>query len=258
MERILPLERGINLRELGGYETEDGRHVRWHKLMRSGHLGELSEADEETLRIAGLRQVVDLREEAETIVVPDRSMRGVHAHHMSVYPFTNQLPQNVGLARIARLNRAGLSLAGQTYAQMLTDPHAIGVWQRLFAVLLKNRRAHQAVLFHCTAGKDRTGVAAFLILNALGVKRTAVLQDYMLTNLTFSSLSPLELNGLLVPGQDAALANELNKQLMVSEQDFKVMELTVRLMAGDFMTYLTNIVGITPRQVERLRELYLE
>ena len=101
-------------------------------------------------------------------------------------------------------------------------------------------------------------MAAFLILNALGVKRPAVLQDYMLTNLTFSSLSPLELNGLLVPGQDAALANELNKQPMVSEQDFKVMELTVRLMAGDFMTYLTNIVGITPRQVERLRELYLE
>ena len=101
-------------------------------------------------------------------------------------------------------------------------------------------------------------MAAFLILNALGVKRTAVLQDYMLTNLTFSSLSPSELNGLLVPGQDAALANELNKQPMVSEQDFEVMELTVRLMAGDFMTYLTNIVGITPRQVERLRELYLE
>lgn len=258
MERILPLERGINLRELGGYETEDGRHVRWHKLMRSGHLGELSKVDAIVLKTAGLRQVVDLREEAETIVVPDRSMQGVHFHHISVYPFTNQLSQNVGLARMARLNRAGLSLAGQAYAQMLTDPHALDVWRRLFAILLKNRRPHQAVLFHCTAGKDRTGVAAFLVLNALGVRREDILQDYMLTNLTFSSLSSSELNGLLVPGRAAALANELNKQPMVSERDFKVMELTVQLMAGNFMVYLTNIVGITPRQITRLRDLYLE
>ncbi|MFK5676141.1 tyrosine-protein phosphatase [Ligilactobacillus sp. LYQ60] len=257
MERILPLERGINLRELGGYETADGRHVRWHKLMRSGHLGELSKADKATLKAAGLRQVVDLREEAETIVVPDRPMHGVSFHHMSVYPFTNQLSQNVGFARMARLNRVGLSLAGQAYAQMLTDPHALGVWRELFAVLLKNRRRHQAVLFHCTAGKDRTGVAAFLVLNALGVRRADILRDYMLTNLTFSSLSPSELNELLVPGQDAALVNEMNKQPMVSEQDFKVMELTIQLMAGDFMAYLTNIVGITSRQVARLRKLYL-
>ena len=257
MERILPLERGINLRELGGYETEDGRHVRWHKLMRSGHLGELSEADEETLRIAGLRQVVDLREEAETIVVPDRSMRGVHAHHMSVYPFTTAAAECwVGADSAVKPGRA-------ESCRPSLRPNVDGsARHRCLAATFRGSVKKPAgapggpVSLYGRKGPD--GGGRIFGFKCAGREAAGHLTGYMLTNLTFSSLSPSELNGLLVPGQDAALANELNKQPMVSEQDFKVMELTVRLMTGDFMTYLTNIVGITPRQVERLRELYLE
>ena len=92
--------------------------------------------------------------------------------------------------------------------------------------------------FHCSAGKDRTGVAAFLILSALQVKPAEILEDYLLTNLFFEGASATEINHLVTNDARNALADKLNSNLAVSSENFKVLERTCKTPSFDLVYHL--------------------
>jgi protein-tyrosine phosphatase len=167
-ERLVALEGAVNFRDLGGYATDDGRRTRWRLLFRADGLGELSEADLSVFRTLGIRTVIDLRSETEL----ERGRFDVDAHPVAFHhlPFIEQLPDAEEFDR-----RPGL--LGSQYQEILRDagPQIVAAME-----VLAGPDALPAV-FHCTAGKDRTGVLSALLLSVLGVDEPTVVADYALS-----------------------------------------------------------------------------
>jgi protein-tyrosine phosphatase len=171
--RLVPFEACFNFRDLGGYETVDGRRVRWGALFRSDTLHRMTVADLDQFRALGIRTVFDLRasQELDEDGGLDASVAVTHVH----------LPV-LDTVRAPAERRQQVSIEpAEAYAYM-TDVGRDAL-ARLFDGLV-GPHALPAV-FHCTAGKDRTGIAAALLLGALGVDEDTIVADYALTELTW-------------------------------------------------------------------------
>jgi len=178
-QRRLPVAGAANLRDLGGYRTRDGHVLRWGLLYRSDALADLSDADVAYLARLRLRRVVDFRSAAEREREPDRlpdgvadvwqpiAGKGLDPRELQDRLLAGRLSADEAERWLVDGNRAFVRDYRDVYARFvrdLADP------------------ANLPTLFHCTAGKDRTGFAAALLLLALGVPRETAMQDYLLTN----------------------------------------------------------------------------
>ena len=175
---VVPLQGGSNFRDLGGHRTGDGALVRRGAVFRSAHLGGLTGADRSALAKLGVRTIVDLRgvnEAAETPhLIEGLACKVVGAH---IEP---QLGEKL------RDAVADGTATPFVVMQFLTDHYreyprrcAPG-FRTLFSTLSDG--THRPLVFHCTAGKDRTGFASALLLTLLGVHWDDVMQDYLRTN----------------------------------------------------------------------------
>jgi len=178
LPHVVRLEGGSNFRDLGGYRTADGRAVRRSTVFRSAHLGNLTEQDCAALSRLGVRTIVDLRGVNEAAETPHR-VDGVGCRIVGAH-----IEPGVG-DRIRRAVDDG-SASPHLMMQFLTDHYrdyprrcAPG-FRTLFATLTDG--THRPLVFHCTAGKDRTGFASALLLTLLGVPWEAVVEDYLRTN----------------------------------------------------------------------------
>jgi protein-tyrosine phosphatase len=169
--RKLPLSGCVNFRDLGGYPTTDGRRVRWRRLFRADGLTRLDAEDCARLVELGLTTVIDLRTVGELEgrgrfpddVVP------VDYHHL---PLTDVLPPPEDLERYREPD-----FVTARYRQMFTEGSS-SITRAVHVLAAPN--ALPAV-FHCSAGKDRTGVVAALVLGFLGVPRDVIVEDYALS-----------------------------------------------------------------------------
>ena len=161
----LPLEGAWNIRELGGYPTRDGRMTRKGVFLRADGTHNLSARDVESLRERGVTLAVDLRSPEEVRRQPSRlaGQEGIRYENVSMFDrmhsalFQDDFPKSMAAL----------------YAQLL---HNAGVeYARVFRLFLENDGVS---LFHCTAGKDRTGVVAMLLLQLAGVPEETIAEDY--------------------------------------------------------------------------------
>jgi protein-tyrosine phosphatase len=173
--RQVVLDGANNFRDLGGYATRDGRHVKTGVLYRADSLAKLSDADLQRLGALHLRSVYDFRSPEEVRLAPDRLPAG--ANYVALPIGTPEL--NIAALRddilAGRLDKVQLP---DSYADIALD-HA-ATYRQWFADLLNPAQA--PAVFHCTGGKDRTGLAAALFLYALDVPRETIMQDYLATN----------------------------------------------------------------------------
>jgi protein-tyrosine phosphatase len=179
-ERRLPLEGPRNFRDLGGYPTEDGRRVRWGQVFRADSLAELSDSDIAYLERIGLARVIDLRGDGEVQERPNRLAGRAGFAYVQLPIGENDLSP----AEWARKFESGefgeidASWLVRGYRRTLDErAHRVG------AVLKQLAASASPAVFHCTAGKDRTGVISALLLLLLGVPREVVVGDYSLTAL---------------------------------------------------------------------------
>jgi protein-tyrosine phosphatase len=168
-DRLLALAGAYNFRDLGRYPTTDGRMTAWGKLFRSDTLQELTGADLDVLRRIGLAGVIDLRTAAEV----ERSGRGLLADEPVRYLHASVLQDEGGESQAAPSG---------------DDPSERYLWyldagrQALVAALdMVADPDSYPLVFHCAAGKDRTGVLAALVLDILGVRPEVIVEDYVLT-----------------------------------------------------------------------------
>ncbi len=168
VERLIALQGAVNFRDLGGYAAGGGRHTRWRTLFRADGLGELTDADLSLLRALGIRTVIDLRSGQEL----ERGRFDVDAHPVAFhhFPFIDELPDAEAFER-----RPGL--LGVQYQEMLRDAGG----QILAALQVLAAPGALPAVFHCTAGKDRTGVLSAIVLSLLGVDEPTVVADYALS-----------------------------------------------------------------------------
>ncbi|MEG2083738.1 MAG: tyrosine-protein phosphatase, partial [Oscillospiraceae bacterium] len=177
--REIELEGLNNFRELGGYNTDDGSaFVKHGLLMRSDRLYLVGEGGVGFLRALGLKTVLDFRVPVEAEKRRDPDISGVEFINLTPidpdnYVFKFSLDETISGGRDKLI-----SVSNRLIAEYRELPFKKKTYGRMFELLLDN---HAPMLFHCTAGKDRTGVAAVLILLALGVSRETAIYDYMLT-----------------------------------------------------------------------------
>ncbi len=171
--RSLELAGVFNFRDLGGYAVADGRTVCWRTIFRADGLGRLTTEDLEVLRPIGLRTVVDLRTGREI----DERGRFPHEHYPVTFHHLSVIDQTWDREAARRENLPATEFLHRTYHEMLVDGGS-----RFAAAfdVLADADALPAV-FHCAAGKDRTGLLAALLLGALGVSQDDIVEDYALT-----------------------------------------------------------------------------
>lgn len=171
-DRMIHTDGVVNFRDMGGYHTEDGRTTRWGMLLRSADLHELSEQDLKTADALGIDWICDLRSDFEVTSRPSPAIG--KAINTNIPFMAEASPQE--------MQKIGLDLNAGYKAMILnTDKCSL-----ILHELLKEDR--DTSLFHCAAGKDRTGVVCALILLTLGVPREVVIEDYELTNLALDGL----------------------------------------------------------------------
>ena len=242
-DRSLHLTGASKFRDLGGYRAADGRVVRWRRLFRSDHLAALTAGDTQVLEALGVTRAVDFRGGSERAAAAYQ-LPGVVQYPLPIEPTVVQGMQSILAAGELLTAQRTVELMCLTYRNFVR--HNAPRFADLFAQLL---RSDEPLVFHCTAGKDRTGYAAALILLALGVPRSAVMHDYLLTNDCYR----------MPAASDPRIAPEVLNVLWRVQSEFLDAALqTVDEDFGGLDAYLAKQLGVGVAAREQLRRLYLQ
>jgi protein-tyrosine phosphatase len=240
-ERHIPLEGAVNFRDLGGYETTDGRRVRWRTLFRADGLSSLTAQDRGVIRQLGVATVIDLRTSLELIAgrFPVDEIP-VDFHH---FPLLDKVP-DPGSFKVT----PGL-LASQ-YQEMAREAAGqIGA----VLTLLATQETHP-VIIHCAAGKDRTGVMVAVLLDLLGIPDETIVADYALSARAMAALR-LRLAERYPDAQDAiAQADEL---FSAAPANIEALLADLRAGFGSIEGY-ARAAGAGPEVVAGLRQHLLD
>lgn len=180
-ERHLPMAGGYNFRDLGGFKTKEGRYTKWGKLFRADELSNLKDDDVKYLSSIPITSVIDFRAMAEARRSPDNLPSTVQfTYPISITPGNlstegiqaNLLKTNID-AHMKHMNRL-----------LVSDPSCVRAFRIFFAIVQNNLSA--PLIFHCSAGKDRAGMAAALVLFSLGVDEETIMQDYLSSKIYLS------------------------------------------------------------------------
>lgn len=252
-EASLHLEGVPNARDLGGYRTMDGQRVRRGMIYRSGTLAEATDRDLERLQALDVRMIFDLREDGEAESAPDRLpaealyqrlplTAPVHGLRL-ITTLVRHLPQMERLVLNSYRDMAfgtGAPRLGQVFRQLATDDAAL------------------PALLHCTAGKDRTGLTAALILAVLGVPDDTILADYSLSNRDYPAFFRS------VDGQAGALSriglrtDDLHFLMLADPAILSLIMAEIRDQYGTIDAYLDECAGVDSAALRQLRRRLLE
>ncbi len=252
-ERLLPLEAGSNFRDLGGYPAADGKHVRWGLIYRSGGQPLLNDHDLALIARLGLGNLVDLRSMEERRLAPTR-IEGVPYNAIG-YAFADIRGAQTPVPAAA---------PGRVYANFpaLMAPHL----KLIFAKLLGEGTP---LAFNCSAGQDRTGFVAAMILTALGVPQSVILEDFHLTTKVrrpqfempridpvASANDPVAMLFAGYQRPERATPTPLRTAQGKPFLSFALEAITARY--GSVDAYLEQAAGLTPAQRAALQARYLE
>ena len=247
-QRVLRLGGASNCRDLGGYRTRSGQCVRWRRVFRADRLDALNADDWRRLAALRVGTVIDLRAAKECDGAPFRkpAMRRV------ALPIESALGRQLAALRAAGTTVDGERMRGlmqQEYRRILLD-HA----DRFAELLRVVADADDAVIFHCAAGKDRTGIAAALLLGALGVDRATIKQDYLLTNETYRRPADLQ-----EQGRASGLSTEaLDVMWSVHASHLDAAFEAVEELHGGLEGFLSGPLAVSPALRRRLADRLLE
>jgi protein-tyrosine phosphatase len=251
-ERLVALDGTLNFRDLGGYAAADGRTVRWESVFRSDGLGRLTDADHDRVAELGVVTICDLRSDIELETEPSRlPADGFRVVHAPLDPFREGQKTLDQKIRDGDIDHVTNDDVVDLYLQMAED-HADSIGQVLAVVA--DREAH-AVVFHCAAGKDRTGMLAAMLLDLLGVDDEQILFDYMLTN---RYRTEHRLEELKVELAKQGLELDPFRELFVPQQ--KTMERTLAVLRdryGSIEGFVTGPGGLEPDTIADLQDLLL-
>jgi protein-tyrosine phosphatase len=238
MSRLIPLQGCLNFRDLGGYPTSDGRMVRWRQVFRSDALHLLTAADVAHVRDAlRVRDVIDLRSSAEVRSEGQGSLaeEAIRFHHVPLFD---------GEIRQEDRDRAELTTLADRYVMLAELAR-----ERIGRVITTLASAESGAVFHCAAGKDRTGVISAILLGVLGVADEVIVADYVATRENLDAIVE-RLNAL--EGYRAMLA-ALPPDTMHADPE-TMLEFLERLHAahGSFEDY-AGAAGVPRDAIERLR-----
>lgn len=255
--RRLPFEGAHNFRDIGGYKTTDGRRVKWGMIYRSDKLSELTPADEQYMERLGLARIVDFRSTAEREAEPDRIAPD---SSIAIEPMPINVDGTIFDVIKAKIESGDIHKDEMNQIMIdanrdLVEKYTI-IYRPWAQSLLDEQRL--PMMFHCTAGKDRTGFGAAIILLAVGVPMDTVMQDYLATNAyTAEHIDKMLLMikvASLFQADTEALRPLMGVQAEFLQEAFKAIEEHY----GSIDVYLEEGLGLDGEKRARLRELLTE
>ena len=266
LSRHIRLPGTSNLRDLGGYSAAGGQSVLWGKLFRSGAMPKLGEADWAWMRERNIAVVCDLRTAAERELAPTRwqgpiSTRHIRAEYDPAPIYGKPLEPARPGAAVNELHQSLYALFVDILAPVFTD---------LFAALVDEQ---VPIIFHCSAGQDRTGFAAGLLLSLLGVDRETIYADYLLSTQCRQFENELDREGAAAFAQTNMVArfytDAISKSGTKAVRPPKLVDAqgapllkhlfdVVEQRFGSMENYAEQCLGIDAAAVDHLRSLYLE
>ncbi len=246
-KRVVPVKGAVNFRDLGGYATTDGHHVKWNKVYRSASINKLSDADMQILASRHVYDVVDFRGTEESKKAMDRLLPNTK------YTLCPAGSENVGdWMKIA----PSLTSADSLMTSFYTSTQYFGDRYKPFFEELLQMPDTSALLFHCTAGKDRTGMGAALLLYALGVPKATIMQDYLATN-TYRAAENEQAAKAMVAYMH--VSEKVANDMMAAKPAY--LEATFNAIEkryGSVNKFLTKEIGLDKAKMKTLKAKYLQ
>ena len=253
-QRRLPLDKSYNFRDLGGYRTVYGRRVRWGRIFRSAHLAELTDGDHELLQRIGIKLVCDFRTIEEAEAQPDRlpADGSMEYLHMPIAHGKFDPAEAIGRIRKGDISWLTDDFMTNNYLKQIDD--FAHLWKRFFERLLNE--GDRPMVFHCTAGKDRTGVCAALILLSAEVPESTVVADHALSNVYNAKVIGRIEQEIRKFGIDP---DDMRSYLSAPRESMEAVVAHLRKNYGSAKEYLVDCAGVDRRDLEEwIREITCE
>ena len=250
-----------NTRDLGGMRAADGRTIRHERLFRSGHLSGLDPSDSDTIQSL-VRTVIDFRTDGERREQEDTGMPGVENIHIPVVASLTagisrekKADREVFQSLLLKPEEARSYMCGMYRA--FTDDFSVRQYARFIRILAD---AEEGVLWHCTAGKDRAGIASVIVEEILGIPRETIIADYMATG-DYLAADVRFLTEFMKKraGTNSRMADEaLNYLFGVDREYIHSFYDAVAEKYGDFHGFLQNGLSVSDEMITEFRDKYLE
>lgn len=248
------LSNAANFRDAGGHRTENGQWVKTGILYRSDQLDRLSDDDLGRMLALNVGTIVDLRTQSERSHEPDRVPAGVT--HM-VLDVAKDAEGSIG----GDMRSAMAKIAAGEGAKMLIEANRdfvnVASARHSYAELIKKvAYGDDALVYHCTAGKDRTGWASAVILSLLGVSRTEIVKDYMASNQYLAEKNKRTL-AMVKAANPTFVAQHLEDVMTVRPEFIEAAFHEVDVQFGSMENYAQNALGLDAATIQQLKNRLL-
>ncbi|WP_040978602.1 tyrosine-protein phosphatase [Oceanobacillus jeddahense] len=271
-ERTLPVEGMNNFRDMGGYEAENGKTVKWGMLYRSDHIYNATDAGVAYLKKLNIRTIIDYRSDDELMKYPNKTIDEdmktyqldpvAHAAELAAQFTSSKKDEDINLInkiieqkeKGTLVNQADVVLEQyRTFANKENSKQAFGEMLRITA----NPDA-PAVVQHCRGGKDRTGFGAMLVLGILGVKKEDLVRDYMLTEKNRQERNRIKMEGYKKLTDDKEVLDHLYSFIDTRSEFIATSIDTIIQKYGSIEKYVMEELGITGAMIDTMKDMYLE
>ncbi|MBE5968679.1 MAG: tyrosine-protein phosphatase [Lachnospiraceae bacterium] len=265
MGKKLSLEKMNNTRELGGLVAANGHKIKDDTLYRSGHLFFASKNDLDAIQQLNLSHIVDLRSPLEQSQRPDPAIEGTK--HISLPAVTDELSgitrdeesdehaSEMLISRMSADKETAINYMVDLYENLVSNEYCLGQYHKFMELLADNNT--NKILWHCTAGKDRAGLATVFTLEILGVNRDDIIENYLETNVNLKEeideLVEMLRTKKFFTGDDESIRTFFGAR----EEYIQAMYKKVSETYGSFQNFIKNGLGVTAETVEKLRSKYL-
>lgn len=253
---VIKLRHIKNYRDLGGIKTADGRETKPHMLIRGTALFSPGPIAISVLKNRyNLKTIIDLRTKKEMLEKPDVEIDGVEILHM---PIINEAVAGISHEKKVRSMKSLIMMPPMTelYVSMVTQESLDNLVKVLKFILTMPGQKY-AVAFHCTAGKDRTGVVAALLLSFLGVDRATIIQEYLLTNRHVRFKASLAYIGLLLTKGNHKLAHKIKHYFMAEPDFIKAALNRLEKDFGSLENFFDQKLGFTEEEKKEIKNKFL-
>ncbi|WP_222165661.1 tyrosine-protein phosphatase [Edaphocola aurantiacus] len=247
-QRLVPVKGAVNFRDAGGYKTTDGKTVKWNKVFRSAAIDKLTAEDMEVISAKKMYTVVDFRGTKEAAAAPDKLLPG--AQYTLCPAGSDNLPDAAQMITLIKQGGFLEKMYGKEGVQYFGDRY-----KPMFQQLL-NLNDTAALLFHCTGGRDRTGMANALFLYAMGVPQATIEADFVASNAYLGKSMSQMLSGL---AKASGLPQEkIEAEMQLRPELIRLFFGSIKEKYGSIENFFDKELGIDKKGMARLRRMYTE
>lgn len=245
-QRLVHMQGAVNFRDIGGYRTADGKAVKWGKIYRSASIARLTDSDMHIMDSINIHTVIDFRGNAESAAAPDRLLP--HTDYTLSPAGSDSLPD---VKQMATLMKQG------DFLDKMYGEQSIGYFGKRYKPLFQKLLTvpeHDAILYHCTGGRDRTGQATALLLYIIGVPQETIEADFTASNIYLGNT----MSGMMEPLSKATgmSMEEIKKQMDLRPELIRSFFAAIRNQYGSIENFMKKEMGIGSKEIALLKKKY--